>query len=40
MHVNVYHGGMGLPSQPFHYRIAKIAVSSSYIGVPSELLPH
>lgn len=38
LHVNVYHGGMGLPSRPFHYRIAKIGLGSSYIGVPNELL--
>jgi hypothetical protein len=36
--VNFYHGGMGFPIGPIHYRIAKIAVSSSYIGVPQELL--
>jgi hypothetical protein len=38
VHVNVYHGGSRPPSRPIHYRIAKIAVSSSYIGVPGELL--
>jgi hypothetical protein len=37
-HAQVYHGGVGIPSAPFHYRIAKIAVSSSYIGVPPELV--
>jgi hypothetical protein len=39
LHVNVYHGGTKTPSHPIHYRIAKIAVSSSYIGVPKELTP-
>lgn len=34
--VQLYHGGMGLPKAPFHYRIARIAVSDSYIGVPPE----
>jgi hypothetical protein len=38
LHVNVYHGGLGMPSHPIHYRIAKIGVSSSYIGVPTELM--
>jgi len=36
--VNVYHGGMTAPKGMMHYRIAKLAVSSSYIGVPTELL--
>ena len=36
--VIVYHGGMTAPKGPMHYRIAKLAVSTSYIGVPSELL--
>jgi len=35
---NLYHGGLGFPSADIHYRIAKLAVSSSYIGVPQELL--
>jgi hypothetical protein len=39
LHVNVYHGGTKTPSHPIHYRIAKIAVSSSYIGIPKELAP-
>lgn len=37
LHVNVYHGGMGLPTQNIHYRIAGIAVSSKYIGPPPQL---
>jgi len=37
MHVNVYHGGMGLPKGPLHYRIAAIAVAKAYIGPPPEL---
>lgn len=37
LHVNVYHGGLGFPSQNIHYRIAGIAVSTSYIGPPPEL---
>jgi len=35
---NLYHGGLGYPSADIHYRIAKLAVSSTYIGVPQELL--
>ena len=35
---NLYHGGMGYPKADIHYRIAKLAVSSQYIGVPRELL--
>jgi len=37
VHVNVYHGGMGLPKGPMHYRIAGIAVAKAYIGPPPEL---
>ena len=37
-HFNFYHGGHNAPSGLFHYRIAKLAMSSSYIGVPSELI--
>jgi hypothetical protein len=37
LHVNVYHGGMGLPKAPIHYRIAGIAVARAYIGPPPEL---
>ena len=37
MHVNVYHGGMGLPKGPMHYRIAAIAIAKAYIGPPPEL---
>ena len=29
---------MGYPKADIHYRIAKLAVSSTYIGVPLELL--
>jgi hypothetical protein len=35
---NLYHGGMGYSKADIHYRIAKLAVSSQYIGVPRELL--
>ncbi len=35
---NLYHGGLGYPKADIHYRIAKLAVSSTYIGVPQELL--
>ena len=38
MHVNVYHGGMGLPKGPMHYRIAAIAIAKAYIGPPPELI--
>jgi hypothetical protein len=38
LHVNVYHGGLGIPKAPIHYRIASIAVSHAYIGPPPELL--
>ena len=37
LHVNVYHGGMGLPQAPMHYRLAGIAVASAYLGPPPEL---
>ena len=37
VHVNVYHGGMGLPKGPLHYRIAAVVVADSYIGPPPEL---
>ena len=37
--VNIYHGGRNrCPKGPMHYRIAKLATSTSYIGVPQELL--
>ncbi len=36
--INVYHGGRYAPKGLMHYRIAKLAVSTSYIGVPSEFL--
>jgi hypothetical protein len=36
LNVNVYHGGMGFPASPMHYRIAKIRASTRYIGVPRE----
>jgi hypothetical protein len=38
LHVNVYHGGMGLPKAPIHYRIAAIVVAGAYIGPPPELI--
>jgi hypothetical protein len=38
MHVNVYHGGMGFPKGPMHYRIAAIAIAKAYIGPPPELI--
>lgn len=37
LHVNVYHGGMGLPKGPMHYRLAGIVVAKDYIGPPPEL---
>jgi len=37
-HFNFYHGGHNAPKALMHYRIAKLAMSSSYIGVPSELM--
>jgi hypothetical protein len=37
LHVNFYHGGMGLPKGPMHYRLAAIAVATDYIGPPPEL---
>jgi hypothetical protein len=36
--VNVYHGGMGFPSKPIYYRIARCARSTTRIGVPPELM--
>jgi hypothetical protein len=39
IHVNIYHGGMGLPTRNIHYRIAAIAASTRYIGPPSQLAP-
>jgi hypothetical protein len=39
LHLNVYHGGLNATKSPLHYRIAKVAVSTSYIGIPSELQP-
>lgn len=38
VHVNVYHGGLGFPKAPFHYRIARIGISDDYIGAPAELV--
>jgi hypothetical protein len=36
---NVYHGGVGKYfTPPAHYRIARIEISSRYIGVPPELV--
>lgn len=37
LHVNVYHGGMGLPKGPMHYRLAGLAVATVPIGPPPEL---
>jgi len=37
LHVNVYHGGMGMPKGPMHYRLAGIAVATVPIGPPPEL---
>ena len=36
--VNIYHGGMGFPSQNIYYRIARLAHSTTRIGPPAELL--
>lgn len=38
MHVNLYHGGMGVPKAPIHYRLGAIAIAKSYIGPPPELV--
>ena len=35
--VNIYHGGMGIPSGPFHYDIGGICVAREYIGPPKVL---
>ena len=32
--VNIYHGGLGMPSAPFHYDIGGIVVATEYIGPP------
>jgi hypothetical protein len=37
VHVNFYHGGMGLPKGPMHYGLAAIAVAKAYIGPSPEL---
>ncbi len=36
--LDVFHGGRNRPLGIMHYRIAKLAASESYIGVPSELV--
>ena len=36
--INLYHGGMGFPTQNIHYRLAKLARSTTRIGIPNELL--
>ena len=36
--INLYHGGMGLPTRNIHYRLAKLARSTTRIGIPRELL--
>ncbi len=35
--VEVYHGGLGHPSAPFHYELAGICVAREYIGPPKKL---
>jgi hypothetical protein len=35
--VDIYHGGMGIPSGPFHYDIGGICVATEYIGPPRLL---
>ena len=37
LHVNVYHGGLGFPTQNIHYRIAGIGISTSYMGPPPNV---
>lgn len=37
-HVDVYHGGLDTPKGLMHMRLAKLSASTSYIGVPTELL--
>ena len=37
--MNVYHGGTGFPTGEMHYRVARLAVSTNYIGLPPELAP-
>lgn len=36
--VNIYHGGMGMPSKTFHYDIGGICVATEYIGPPKLVL--
>lgn len=36
--INLYHGGMGFPKRNIHYRLAKLARSTTRIGIPRELL--
>jgi len=36
---NFYHGGLNAPLSPIHYRIARLGVSSSYMGLPPEFVP-
>ena len=38
VHVNVYHGGTKAPKGIMHYRVARVAAATSYIGVPKELV--
>lgn len=38
VHVNVYHGGTKAPKAVMHYRVARVAAATSYIGVPKELV--
>ena len=37
-HLNIYHGGMGKPVAPFHYRLGATIVSTIDPGVPPELV--
>ena len=37
-HAVIFHGGLIEPKGLMHYRIAKLACSTSYIGVPQELI--
>ncbi len=32
--MNIYHGGLGFPSAPFHYDVGGLVVSTEYIGPP------
>ena len=37
-HLNVYHGGMGVPLAKFHYRLGATVISTTDPGMPPELI--